>query len=75
MRSPRISPLGYSYEKDVIYTWLNKKSECPYTKQELNIKDLRFNKNLFDLINFILLKERYNKKHPEDKIKFEEIFL
>lgn len=74
MKTPVIDTFGYTYEKDTILNWLDKKSECPFTKQTLHKKDLRVNRSALDLVKFLVLKEKYNKINMDDQIKFEEIF-
>ena len=68
-----MSPNGITFENNSLREWLKRKNICPVTKQELNVKDLRFNKNLFNLINFLVLRDRYNRINPNDKINLEEI--
>jgi hypothetical protein len=68
-----IGPYGFTNEREAILTWLRKKKECPMTKQKLYISNLRFNKNVYNLIHYLVLKEEYNKKHVLTKITDEEI--
>ncbi len=73
MRHPVISPSGFSYEREVIIEWLNRKPDCPYTKQKLTTEDLRINQNLHNLIKFLVLRERFNLENPKIKIRIDEI--
>ena len=70
---PIISPTGYTYEKETIFKWLDKKNICPFTKIAMYKEDLRINRNLLDIIHFIVLKEKYNNKYILNPINFEEI--
>lgn len=72
-RYPAINKYGWSFERDVINEWLKKKKQCPMTKQVLSHTDLRPNKNISCLIEYIVLRERYNNKN-DDKIRDYELF-
>jgi hypothetical protein len=73
MRCPVVSPNGITFEKNSINEWLKRKNICPLTKQELMIKDLRFNRNLYNLINFLVLTDRYNHLNSQSPISIDEI--
>ena len=73
LKSPVVSPNGITFENNSIREWLKRKNICPVTKRELNVKDLRFNRNVRNLINFLVLRDRYNRINPDDIIKIEEI--
>ena len=70
-----ISPYGNTYDKEAIVSWLNTKNQCPLTKKPLSLRDLRLNKNALFLIKYLALKEKYNKDHPLDTIKNNEILF
>jgi len=70
---PSISPYGITIENETIIRALKNNPFCPFTKQPLNINDMRPNLNLYLLIQFLVNKEKYNKNHPNDKILIKEI--
>ena len=43
------------------------------TKRDINYNNLRSNKNLSKFIKFLVLRARYNRIHPNDKIELKEI--
>ena len=73
LRAPVISKLGITFDHDSILKWLKTKQLCPVTKQDLHPNELRPNKNVYNLINFIVLSHRYNIKHTDNPIALEEI--
>lgn len=74
IRCPMINQYGFTMEKDAIEKWLDNHNTCPFTRKELDKDDLRLNKNLYNAIKFIVLKEQYNEEHKENMIKESEIF-
>ena len=73
-RYPLISPYGITIENENIVRALKNNPLCPFTMQPLSINDMRVNINLILLMKFLINREKYNKEHPEDQIKIEEIF-
>lgn len=73
LRYPLINQYGFSIEKNSHLRWVEEKQKCPFTSQPVEINDLRFNKNLFMFIKFLILKERYNKVHPDNEITYKDI--
>ena len=73
-RYPLISPYGITIENENIVRALKNNPLCPFTMQPLSINDMRVNINLILLMKFLINREKYNKEHPEDEIKIEEIF-
>ena len=42
--------------------------------EELDKEDLKINRNVYNAIKFIVLKEKYNEEHKENLIQESEIF-
>ena len=42
--------------------------------EELDKEDLKINRNVYNAIKFIVLKEKYNEEHKENLIRESEIF-
>ena len=57
MREPYIDIYGDTYEKDVIFRWLETKQESPLSRRRLTKADLRLNRSLQDTINDLLQKK------------------
>jgi hypothetical protein len=73
-RYPLISPHGITIENENIVRALKNHPLCPFTNQPLSLNDMRVNINIILLMKFLINREKYNKEHPEDEIKIEEIF-
>lgn len=73
IRCPVISPYSFTYEKESIVNWIKLKPTCPLTNQKLTMLDLRSNKNIQNVIDYLILKERFNKENPNNKISDIEI--
>jgi hypothetical protein len=59
MYDPVITPKGISYERKAILKWLEKKQECPITKQPLRKEDLITNFALKQAIeNYFTLQQK-----------------
>ena len=69
-----INQYGVTREKDAIEKWLDNHNTCPFTRKELDKEDLKINRNVYNAIKFIVLKEKYNEEHKENLIQESEIF-
>ena len=74
IQCPVINQYGFTMEKDAIEKWLDNHNTCPFTRKELDKEDLKINRNVYNAIKFIVLKEKYNEEHKENLIQESEIF-
>ena len=74
IRCPVINQYGFTMEQDAIEKWLDNHNTCPFTRKELDKEDLKINRNVYNAIKFIVLKEKYNDEHKDNLIQESEIF-
>ena len=71
---PVITKYGHTLELNTLIRHFENNDNCPITRNPLKLNDIRLNFNVYNIIKFMVLKYRYNKTHPENIIKNEELF-
>ena len=72
--SPVITKYGHTLELNTLIRHFENNDNCPITRNPLKYNDIRLNINVYNMIKFMVLKYRYNKNHPQNIIKNEELF-
>lgn len=74
-RAPVIDKFGHSYEKSYIIQWVNDRQKSPLANEPITLNDLRLNKNVADLVKFLVLRHRFNLKdeNRNNRISLKEL--